>query len=272
MPVLGPPQGLFSLHHSDRCVGSMFSKLDIMEILGVSEADLAKISFDKYDGVDAIDERLLQARWYSNDAIPNAPPCKIGNATISLDEIVLKKLILIAYPEATIVQQIPWGKKRIDLKVTLGGESKLIEFLGPFHFALGPFGKPRGDPRIRKKKAENHFGIECVIWPYWIQRCVRNVHAIFDQDIEGLGALWGTNYHFGSFVFEDSAELIDELTDRFRANRDGYGYFYGPNTRGRTNPEHPIVKRIQGKKAQLATLLPRGYMTPERWLPLCLIE
>jgi len=26
-------------------------------------------------------------------------------------------------------------------------------------------------------------GIECVIWPYWIQRCIANVRAIFDDSI-----------------------------------------------------------------------------------------
>jgi len=265
LAVLGRPQGLFSLHHSDRCVGSWFSKSDVIDILGVLEVDLAGIPFKKIDGIDAIDERDLQKHWYSG-AISNAPPSKIGTSTISLDEIILAKFIKVAYPKVIVEQQVPWRKRRIDLRVTLDRESKLIEFCGPSHFTSTGYGQP-ADPRLRKREAEMFFGIECVIWPYWIQRCTRNVHALFDQNVEGFGALWRTNSHFGSFMFENSAELIEQLTDRFKASRGGYGYFYGPNTRGRTNPEHPIVRRIRENKADLAILLPRGYMMAERWLP-----
>src|SRR4051812_44840910 len=121
MPVLGPPQGLFSVHDSDHFVGSMFMKGDIIEILGISENDLKHLPFKSYMGVETIDERELQRYWYSG-SIPNAPLSRVGSAKISFDEIVLIKLIEITYPNATIESQVPWGRKRIDLRVTVGRE------------------------------------------------------------------------------------------------------------------------------------------------------
>lgn len=270
MGILGRPQGLFELHDSDTCVGSMLSKNDVLEILGLTEADIQAVPFKNWDGVAAIDERELQKLWYSQ-TIPNAPPAKIGNANVSLDEMILVKLIEIAYPDATIEHQVPWGRKRIDLRVTVSGVSKLIEFHGPGHFAPSRYNANPEHPSIRKAEAENHFGVECVIWPYWIQRCIANVRAIFDDNINGLGVLWSTNIHFGSFVFPDSAQIIEAINNRFRASRDGgIGYFYGPETEGRNNPEHPIIGQIRQGKKGVEMLLPRGHVDAERWLPLCM--
>lgn len=91
--------------------------------------------------------------------------------------------------------------------------------------------------------------------------------------MKGLGVLWSTNVHFGTFVFPDSAQVIESINDRFRAGRDGgYGYFYGPDTESRNNPEHPIISQIlQGKKS-IELLLPRGYSNLEQWIPQCILE
>lgn len=270
MGILGRPQGLFELHDSDACVGSMLSKSDVCEILGLTDADIHSVPFKNWNGIAAIDERELQKLWYSN-AIPNSPPAKIGNANVSLDEMILVKLIEIAYPNAIIEHQVPWGRKRVDLRVTVGSVSKLIEFHGPGHFAPSRYNPNPEHPSIRKSEAENHFGIECVIWPYWIQRCIANVRAIFDNSINGLGVLWSTNVHFGSFVFPDAAQAIEAINARFRATRNGSsGYFYGPETEGRNNPEHPIIRQIQQGNKSLEVLLPRGYQNIEQWMPPCL--
>ena len=59
-----------------------------------------------------------------------------------------------------------------------------------------------------------------------------------------------------------------DLTGRFRADRNGsFAYFYGPNTEGRVNPEHPIIDQIRQGKRDPGILLPRGYDDPARWLP-----
>ena len=169
--------------------------------------------------------------------------------------MILVKLIELAYPSATVEHQVPWGRRRAD----------------PSHFAPSRYNSSPEHPSIRKAEIENHFGIECVLWPYWIQRCISNVRAIFDNDVNGLGVLWSTNVHFGTFVFPDSAQVIDSINDRFRATRDdGYGYFYGPDTENRNNPEHPIISQIQQGKKSIDLLLPRGHTSVERWVPLCI--
>ena len=271
MGTLGRPQGLFELHSSDSCVGSMLSKNDVIEILGVAESDLRSVPFKNWNGIQAIDERELQKLWYLC-AIPNSPPAKIGNARVSLDEMILVKLVELAYPNAIVEQQVPWGKKRVDLKVTVEGTSKLIEFHGPGHFAPWHCNPSLEHPSIRNAEIENHFGIECVIWPYWIQRCISNVRAIFDNNVNGLGVLWSTKVHFGFFLFPDSAQMIEGITDRFRARRNGgCGYFYGPDTENRNNPEHPVISQIQRGKKSIELLLPRGHNDIGQWVPQCLV-
>lgn len=271
MGILGRPQGLFDLHNSDACVGSMLSKIDVVQILRVTERDLSAVPFKDWNGADAVDERDLQKLWYAK-AIPNAPPSKVGHSSVSLDEMILLKLVEAAYPNATVDHQVPWGRKRVDLRITVDGISKMVEFHGPSHFAPSQYDPNPEHPSKRKEAIEDHFGIECVIWPYWIQRCISNVHAIFDDRVLGLGALWSTNVHFGSFVFPDSAQVIESINDRFRAHRaGGCGYFYGPITEGRNNPEHPIISQIQQGKKTIDVLLPRGHGRIEKWLPECLV-
>ena len=69
-------------------------------------------------------------------------------------------------------------------------------------------------------------------------------------------------------MFDDAADLIEQFTCRFNAvGEDGYGYFYGLNTRGRYNPEHPIVKEIRDGKAARSLLFPKRYKDETRWLP-----
>ena len=272
MSILGRPQGLFELHRSDLCVGSFLIKSDVVEILGVTESDIQLVPFKSWNGIVAVDERVLQKLWYKS-TIPNSPPAKIGNARVSLDEMILKKLIELAYPGAIVEHQVAWGRRRVDLKVSVGGVSKLVEFHGPNHFAPSHYNynKSPEHPSIRKAEAENHFGIECVLWPYWIQRCISNVVAIFDKDVHGLGALWSTKIHFSTFIFPDSAQIIESINNRFCATRDGgCGYFYGPSTEGRSNPEHPIIREIQQGKKGIELLLPRGYKDIKHWVPRCL--
>jgi hypothetical protein len=154
MGILGRPQGLFELHSSDSCVGSMLSKSDVVEILGVTESDLQSVPFKNWNGIEAIDERDLQKLWYAS-AIPNSPPSKIGNASVSLDEMILVKLVEIAYPNATIEHQVPWGRRRVDLKISVDGVSKLVEFHGPSHSHHLATTQALSIPQYARRKSKN---------------------------------------------------------------------------------------------------------------------
>lgn len=266
MAILGKPLGIFDLNNSDSCVGSFLLRQDLREILSVNDNDLNIVTFKQIDGLEIVDEREIQKLWYSNQ-IPNSPPFKIGNTRISLDELILKAIIKRTYPTATIEHQVPWGRKRLDFIINIDDKIKIVEFHGPGHFTNIGYGNPE-NPFERKTEAEKEFNVEYVIWPYWIQRCSSNVKAIFEDNIKGYGALWSTEIHFGSFAFDNSAEIIETITKRFKAvDQNGYGYFYGGQTRNRNNPEHPIIEKILNGKPKLETILPRGYTDKNYWLP-----
>lgn len=272
MSVLGKPKGVFDLNDSDHSVGSFIQKKDVISILSVDESSLAKLRFKSLDGYEVIDERVLQRAWY-NGEIPNAPEPKKGNAKISLDELLLLRLIAIALPESKVEYQIPWGRKRIDFQIINQNKEILLEFHGPNHFAPSVYPKSLEHPFVRKEKIEKDFKVECVIWPYWIQRCTTNVKSLFDDNIKGLGALWSTNTHFGMFPFSDSANIIKSISDRFNARRkNSVGYFYGPSTENRNNPEHPIIQEIFNHKRDKGFLLPKGFDKEEEWLPPILLN
>ncbi len=262
MAILGEAHGIFSLKNSDIYVGSYLSKEDIKQFLGVNDADLASLKFKNIDGVEAIDERSVQKAWYQGQ-ISNAPPIESS----SLDEHILLFIVRKALPGCTIERQAKVKRFKMDLKITYEDKSLFVEFDGPSHFAISRYGPPKHEPFRKKKIVEDETGIEVVNWAYWIQRCESNVKVLFDKNIKGYGALWSTNVHFGDFYFDNSAEIIEAINNRFNADRDGYGYFYGPNTVGRNNPEHPIVEKIMSGAERVERLLPKGYKDKNRWLP-----
>jgi len=262
MAILGKAQGVFSLSNSDLCVGSYLSKDDIKLFLGVNDADLDVLKFKDIDGVEVIDERKVQKAWYAGQ-INNAPPVESS----SLDEFLLVSIVRKALPGCDIERQIKVKRFKMDLKITYEGKSLFIEFDGPSHFAMSRYGPPKHEPFRKKKIVEDETGIEVVNWAYWIQRCESNVMALFDKNIKGYGVLWSTNVHFGDFYFDNSAEIIEAINNRFNADHNGYGYFYGPCTLGRNNPEHPIVEKIISGKESIERLLPKGFKDKERWLP-----
>lgn len=262
MAILGKAQGLFSLSDSDASVGSYLKKEDIKQFLGVDDSDLKTLKFRFIDGVEAIDERKLQKAWYGGQ-ITNAPPVESS----SLDEILLLSIVRKALPGCLIERQIKIQRFKMDIKITFKGKSVFIEFDGPSHFAISRYGPPRHEPFRKKRLVEEETGIEVVNWAYWIQRCESNVRALFDKNIQGYGVLWSTNVHFGDFYFDNSAEIIEFINNRFNADNDGYGYFYGPATLGRNNPEHPIVEKINTGAEPIGRLLPKGFKGKDRWLP-----
>ncbi len=263
MAILGRPEGIFDLNHSDKFVGSYLTKSDVMEILNISDDDLKSIIFENIDGNEVIDERRIQKLWYDNK-IPNAIPADKS----SLDELILVAIIKRTYPNIQIERQITVKRFSMDLKLTLEGYPPLfIEFDGPSHFALSRYGPPKHEPFRKKNIVEDATGLEVVNWAYWIQRCSSNVKALFDKSIKGYGVLWSTEIHFGMFLFENSANIIESITKRFNAvDETGFGYFYGPQTRGRNNPEHPIIEKIKNGKENIGLLIPKGHEDRNYWL------
>lgn len=263
MAILGKAQGIFELKNSDMAVGSFLSKNDIKNFLGVNDSDLSVLKFKDIDGVLAIDERKVQKAWYSGQ-ITNAPPVECS----SLDEFLLLSIVKAALPGCEIERQIKIKRFKMDLKITHNGKTIFVEFDGPSHFAISRYGTPKHEPFRKKKIVEDETGIEVVNWAYWIQRCTSNVKALFDDTVKGYGVLWSTNIHFGDFYFDDSAQIIELINNRFNSDHgDSYGYFYGPDTLGRNNPEHPIIEKITSGQEPIERLLPKGYKDKTRWLP-----
>jgi len=264
MAILGRPEGILDLNDSDKFVGSYLTKSDVKEILNISDSDLISVTFKNIDGNEVIDERQIQKLWYDNK-IPNAIPVEKS----SLDELLLIAIIKRTYPNIQIERHIIVKRFSMDLKLSLEGKPPIfIEFDGPSHFALSRYGPPKHEPFRKKKIVEDATGIEVVNWAYWIQRCSSNVKALFDNSINGYGVLWSTEIHFGMFVFENSAEIIEIITKRFNAiDESGFGYFYGGQTRERNNPEHPIIEKIKSGKADVGLIIPKGSSDRNFWLP-----
>ena len=217
MATLSTGKGLFKLSDSDNNVGSFFSISDVYEIL-----EIDKISKDEFcvalqnigvlykKNQNLVDEKDLYKKYkdlknlYSTHKV-------LHNA--SLDEYVLKQIIYRALPGGKVLQQFPvlvGGSKRpikVDFKIEYNGVTKILEFDGPGHYSPN-YGNNINDSRDRKKRIEDALGCECVIWPYWIQRSETNAKILFDDSLDGFGALWSTNVFFGDFLIQNPSEVI----------------------------------------------------------------
>ena len=271
MGLLGKPLGTFSLDESDRYTGSFISKADVRRILSVNDDDLVDVPFKELNGNLYIDETTLRKKFWEKGAISHARPSKIGNSTISLDEYILIEIIRQTYPSAKIQSQFKWGRKYIDIYVEIGDRKFFIEFHGPGHFKKLNIYRDPENPFERRTMIEQEFGFPCYIWPYWIQRCSSNLRILLgDSDERGFGALWSTKVFFGEFHFNDSAQIIDAITNAFKAAPSGdYGYFYEEWNGERIKEAHPIIKRILDGKQDVNILIPKGIKPNERnkWLP-----
>ena len=265
MAWIAGAQGIFKLHNSDAWCGSLVTVEDAAEIVAVTVDALEGIPQKTKDGTRYIVELDLHRAW-SNGRVPDSPFLpKVGNATVSLDELILKRLVEITLPGSVVEQQVKFGRKRADLQVEWNGVTKIVEFVGPSHFIAGQYAREPVSPLERKKEIEDHFGVECVIWPFWMQRCARNVRAMFDEPVQGLAAVWSSKGFFGDFVYPDSALLIEWLTERFDAiTPAGIGYMYG-NDETPNKPVHPIVEKIRAGKESPDRLIPRGNTKPGFW-------
>lgn len=256
---------MFHLDHSDTHCGSLIRFEDACKLFQVTENSLAGLHWENLEGERVINERELCSAWHRGEISETAP---VGKS--SFDELILFSLVKRVFPESRVFRQVRVGVYHVDLRVQRGDRSLFIEYEGPGHFTPTTL----CDLREKKKVVEERTGITVVNWPYWIQRCETNVRALFNPSVTGYAALWNTKTLFGDFEFDDSSAIIDEFTQPFNAvGTDGYGYIYGPHTRGRNNPEHPIVRQILEGQASKSRIIPKGAAGDEgRWLPPALIE
>ncbi len=265
MAWIGKPQGVFRLHDSDNYCGSYISLSDAAEILEAERGPLAALPLTTTDNEQFVNELDIHKAWGSG-RIQSPQKPKEGTAKRSFDELIVRKLLQLTLKGCLVECQIPYGRKRVDLKVTHGGRCVLIEFVGPSHF-IPQYQREPTSPLSRRDEVEDHFGCECVIWPFWIQRCSRNILALLDPSVQGLASVWSTKAFFGDFVVPQSAEIILDLTSRFNAVRtDGVGYMYG--NKHTKKPAHPILRAILAGKREKGILIPRGTEKQEDfWLP-----
>lgn len=227
--------------------------------------DLRSLSAKSIEGEDYISDAALAKAWKAG-LIPCAERPKIGRGTRSLEEVILVKLLGMTLPGCRVQAQLEFGdNKPVDLKLSYKGKEILIDFLGPEHFIKDrriPF-----SPLARRQALGDHFGIECVLWPYWIQLCSRNVWTLVDATVKGMASLWSVNASFSDFFYPTSAAMILKITDRFKAIRaSGIGYMY--ESSHTTKPVHPVVAKIQNGDLPREALVPRGNTLPLNfWLP-----
>lgn len=265
MAWIGKPQGVFKLHQSDSYCGSFLSMADAAEILDVDQDQLSPFAKADVSGERWLSELDLHRRWGAGDIKSPHPP-RVGAARRSFDELILQRLISVTFPGATVDIQVPFGRKRMDIAVTLDGTTKGVEFLGPSHF-IQQYQRDLKSPFYRKSEAEDALGYECVLWPFWIQRCTSNIRALFDSSVLGFASLWSTKAHFGDFQLRDSARIIHDLTHRFGAIREGgVGYMYLCDHTSK--PIHPIIDQILSGRSGLERLVPRdNHLGDGFWLP-----
>lgn len=269
MAWIGSSRGIFKLHESDAHCGSFLSVEDAAEILAVPKSAIELYARRDDAGRLWISELELHKRWGAGDIkSPHEP--KVGAASRSFDELILMQLASLTFPASHVQIQVPFRRKRLDLAVTVEGVTKGIEFLGPSHF-IQEFRRELRDPNERKNEAEDVLGFECVLWPYWIQRCSLNVKALFDPSVRGMASVWSTKAHFGDFQLPQAARVIEKISRRFGAIRnDGIGYMYLDTHTAK--PIHPIVNLIACGREQRARLIPRDSdRPPEFWLPSALL-
>jgi hypothetical protein len=255
--MLLKPSGMFDLELSDNFCGSYIKKEDLKKVIGNTLFPLKYITRD--DGL-FIDERDIHKNWkfLTNSKIKN-----------SFDELVLEYIIKKTYPEAKVTTQYKVGKFHMDLKIEYKSKEFFIEFDSPMHFSLSKFGVPK-DPRIKRDKIEKETGIKVINWPFWIQRCSKNVESII-TGCKGKSALWSSAILFEDFCFPDSAQIIDEFSNNFKCS-ESYGNMYEKWEGKYNKEEHPIILQIKNDNNKLYKLFPKGSQKTLKWVPESLIN
>jgi hypothetical protein len=264
----------FDLKDSDNNCGSLISIDDIIKIFDNYNypkeyiiAQINKIKPILMNNIKYYDETELQNFWYNLNAKKNG----------SFDEAIIFGL-LKQFKDIEIIKQYPIKRFKIDFKITKEtGEIYYLEFDGPSHYMFTRFGPPK-DPFHKKKLIEDLTGNECIIFPYWAQKCYSNLYNVINPNnkILGYGALWGCKIHFGNFYHNNSAQIIIDISNRLNLNLPKEWYLERKNNDKIIKSEHPIINDYKnGKilKTQIEQLLiPKGInetnFNEKIWLPI----
>ena len=274
--------GLFELSDSDNHVGSLYTVEDMMTILSIPtenhESFYKEVKRRKLlsDTGRVIEPKLFKKGSYKNkrierwkilmDSLSSEKP----KNKQSLSELELKAVIEKIYGASISIEtQSNIGNNVLDIKANYKGTEYYIEFLGPYHF--------KDDVNIfkdkeRKFNLEEKLGVKIIEWPYWIQLCERNVKIAFGENLEGRGAIWGSEILFGESSDAVKQKIIS-LSENFHAIRkDGIGYFYEEwrdNDGNMIKPAHPIIDKIKGGEETIDILLPMNVNDEgvNFWLP-----
>lgn len=277
------PNGIFELDNSDRTVSSYYKISDVVTMINnrlradsqITEDYLREnfINFiQEIDETEVIEEIIgFREIWNSADIRERKlRPHNVQNHY----ELVLYNIFIRVVGENNVQTQfqINGQRHRYDFMVKFDGQKYLIEFEG-----IGHYRPNRGNiPNIPVMQLDDFENTEykLILWPYWIQRCELNLKVILGLEINGLGAIWSSDYHFGEFPWENSYDIINTLNAQFNIERNNeIGYVYGPETEERNNPENPVVENILNPNRPAWTrerrLIPNG--TPDDmvyyWLP-----
>ena len=225
------------------------------------------------DGNEVIEENSgFKEIWKSNIIRDRKLKPKIQ----SHYELVLYSIFIrvVGVENVHVQFQINGIGHKYDFMVEYNGKKYLIEFEGIGHYQ-GSRGKIPNYP-LQQLDEFNSNDYELVLWPYWIQRCELNLKVILGIEQIGLGAIWGSDYHFGDFSWDNSYDIISRLNCQFNIDRnEEIGYIYGPETVNRNNQENQVVANILNPRKTAWTidrkLIPKG--TPDDlyernyWLP-----
>lgn len=269
--------GTFKLDDSDHYVGSLFSFDDVVEILHIVDVDGFHTYLESNKLIDKdgfIDEMNLYKKKYTKEIKTYMNPDFVFNQA-SWDEYILCAITRQTYPDARIEQQTPvrlnGRQNRIDIKLYVPSLSKTIyiEVDGTTHFVPYSQTKPK-DPRIKLANITKATGYEAYSWPFWIQRSSHNLKVLLGQETGGYGALWTSNVFSSDFCFENSAEIIKDLSKPFDVDKDGgIGYFYEGNPYGINKPEHFILDKVRHHEKPIEVFIPKGVPSEDinYWLP-----
>ena len=133
MAWIGKSEGLFRLHDSDNFCGSYISVDDVAEILEVPLSSLAACPSTTVDNQRFVSELDIHKEWGSG-RIQSPQKPKLGTATRSFDELIVRKLFQITLVGCHVECQIPFGRKHVDLKITHDNWSLFVEFVVPVAF------------------------------------------------------------------------------------------------------------------------------------------
>lgn len=259
MGYLRKGTGVFELNDSDKYCGSFINIEDVERIYRGDKSEDVDLS-----GLTFTDGRIDELDLHKSKE-------HITSRKGGLDTFILEALIKQLDPFANIEHKVRWkGRNEVDMIVQYKGREFYIDFVSPHDFDYRRDGSVPESPIIKKHKVEEATGLTCYIWPFWIQRCIKNLQILLGEDGGiGWGALWTSTFLFGRFPQPDAASMIEELSAPFNAkHKDGYGYMLEKcDDSLKQKSAHPVIGEILRGNKSRSILIPNGSRDDEMWLP-----